>query len=65
MLAATFTTNSIVVEYMIAIDIDIKLVALFPRFLNQPYTNIVLAHVIDQVFELGEIGRLVDKNIAV
>ncbi len=54
MLAATFATNSIVAEYMITVDIDIKLVALFPRFLNQPCTNIVLAHVIDQVFELGE-----------
>jgi hypothetical protein len=41
MLAATFAMNSIVAEYMIAIDIFIKLVALFPRFLNQPCTNIV------------------------
>jgi hypothetical protein len=65
MLAAVFATDSIVAKYMVSVDIDIKVVALFPHFLYQPRTNILLAHVINQVFELREIRRLVDKDIAV
>ena len=53
MLTAAFTTNCIVAEDVITVDINIKFIALFPRFLNQPRANVILAHVINQVFKLG------------
>ena len=65
MLAAVFAMDSIVAKYMVSVGIDIRVVALFSRFLYQPCTNILLAHVINQVFEFREIRRLVDKDIAV
>jgi hypothetical protein len=56
MLTAAFTTSRIVAKDVITVDINIKFIALFPRLLNQPRTNVILAHVIDQIFKLGEIG---------
>ena len=50
---------------MIAVDIYIKFVALFPRFLNQPCADIVLAHVVDQVFKLREIWWFINEDIAI
>ncbi len=50
---------------MIAVDIYIKFVALFPRFLNQSRADIVLAHVVDQVFKLREIWWFINEDIAI
>ncbi len=65
MLTAALVTGRIVAEDVIAVDTDIKFVALFPRFLNQPRANIVLAHVVDQVFKLQEIWWFINEDIAI
>ena len=65
MLTTAFATSCIVAEDVITVNINIKFITLFPRFLNQPRANVILAHVINQVFKLGEIGGFVHKNIAI
>ena len=65
MLTAALAMGHIVAEDVIAIDIYIKFVALFPLFLNQPRADIVLAHVVDQVFKLREIWWFINKDIAI
>ena len=63
--ALALATGRIVAEDVIAVDINIKFVAFYPRFLNQPHADIVLAHVGDQVFKLGEIWWFINKDIAI
>ena len=56
MSATTFTTDSIVAKYMVFIDINITGAVFFPRFLYQQCTNVMLAHVINQIFKLERSG---------
>ena len=49
-LASVFSRVCIVAENMVSIDVEVEFVAFFPSFLDQPHSNIVLAHVINQVF---------------
>ena len=65
MLTAALATGRIVSKDVIAVDIYVKFVALFPRFLNKPRADIVLAHVVDQVFKLQEIWRFIDEDMAI
>ncbi len=50
MLVSIFSMVCIVAENMVSVDVDVKFVAFFPSFLDQPGSNIILAHVINQVF---------------
>ncbi len=64
-LPAAFSAVCIVRKDVITIDIDIKFVTFFPCLLDHPCIDIVLAHVVYQIFEFGEVGGMIDKYYSV
>jgi hypothetical protein len=55
----------IVTENVVSSAFNIEVVSLFPCFLYQPGTNILLAHVINDVFEFGQVRWCIDKNVTI
>jgi len=55
-LATTLTTDSVVMEDMISVYINVEGIIFFPCFLYQPRANIMLTHVINQIFKLERSG---------
>jgi hypothetical protein len=55
----------IVTENVVPSTFNIEVVSLFPCFLYQPGTDILLVHVVNDVFEFGQVRWCIAKNVTI
>jgi len=56
---------SIVSEDMISSYLSVKVISFLPGLLEKPRSNIMLSHVVDDVFQLGKVGGCVDYDVTI
>jgi hypothetical protein len=55
----------VVTEDVVSSTFNVEVVSLFPCFLYQPITTIMLAHVVNDVFKFGQVGGCIDKDVTI